>query len=324
MAGLDDDALSHVSSEQGEATQTELGAMTERIRSGELTMRRVLSWVEDATAAARDNPAAPDTQPAAAAAVDEPGFTNGKRARARENELPLGRSRPALHARVEVEFEDFVYCGTVSAHHALLSGKKTKAAFSVAFDADGDNMDVRCGEHRFRVIERRSEETAGAEGGGEDEGGGEREALKAPRRTPTKRQRPAAAAAASSPSASKRSRASAAASATAAATAEPTPPEPAASSSSAASSPPASSGGFPVSSASEEAASASSPALELSQKTSEIVGAVTNDLDASFAQVLNMMNFFVQNDEFCIKNVMDFVLDWRVPGGGLRRKGGDD
>ena len=83
-------------------------------------------------------PAARASQPA------RPRFIGGRRELRREGELPFGLGCPALDARVEVEFSDYIYSGTV----VMAAG----TSFTVLFDTDGKKVDVTCGQHRFREI----------------------------------------------------------------------------------------------------------------------------------------------------------------------------
>ena len=128
------DALSHVDSEQGDVPQAELESMRKRIRKGEVDTKRMLQWIADATEAAE--------QPARAAerGREEPGFVSGKRKLQRGGAVPYGRVCPALSARIEVEFEDAVYCGTVIS-------RRGKTVCTVLFDADG----ARAHAHRART-----------------------------------------------------------------------------------------------------------------------------------------------------------------------------
>lgn len=269
------DTLSHISSEQGDVPQMELDEMRRRIRGREVDTKRMLSWLEEAEAAetAAEQPGSAAVGPAQ---EDEPGFQGGKREHAHIGEVPFGRTRPALHARVEVEFEDFIYCGTVMA-------LKGTTACTVQFDADGEDVDIKCGEHRFRTIQRAEDGASAAAVDSEDTAQSDGKAAPEPRRTPLKRKRGGDATDASvdtsggagPPSSQER-----------AAKDEPSPESEAAAAAEGSSSAPESSGGFAVSDASPESEEASgSGHVELSQATSELVGGVTNDLNASLEQI---------------------------------------
>jgi hypothetical protein len=293
----DEDAVSHVDSEQGDVPQTELEDMRKRIRRGEMDTKRMLRWIDEAANAGQPEEEVvvevegqkqkqqqqqqqqqrrrrrPDDE-------EELGFVGGKRGLQHEGEVPYGRVCPALAARIEVEFQDAIYCGTVT-------GRRGTTVCTVKFDADSEEVDIRCGQHRFREIPRGEPETNTA-GERSDEAltsGKVPSAADEPRCTPLKRKRgtgttaalstsePAAAPAASSedsPGAAKGSpdltRSTQSGSA---ATAE--------------SSAPQSSGGFAVSTS--PAADEETGHVELSQATAELVGGVTNDLDASLAQI---------------------------------------
>lgn len=288
----DEDALSHVDSEQGDVPPAELEDMRKRIRRGEVDIKRMLRWIDDAEKATKEEgeeerqrqlpPQREQQRPRQRPGDEELGFVGGKRRLRRVGEVPYGRVCPALAARVEVEFRDAIYCGTVT-------GRRGKTVCTVKFDADSEEVDVRCGQHRFQEIPRDEPETDTA-GDRTDEAQASAKAPptaeEEPRCTPLKRKRgtgttparstsePAAAPAASSedsPGAAKGGP-DAATSAT-----------PSESAATAESSAPQSSGGFAVSTS--PAADEDRDHVELSQATAELVGDVTNDLNASLAQI---------------------------------------
>ena len=122
MLASPEPAWSTVSSETGSVEESEVAAMRERIVRGELTMRRVLDWVEagsytrEATKRGRDAYETGEAGAESGSAAGGPAQAMvGRRTLAKTGELSVGRHKPPIGARVEVEFTDFAYTGTVRA-----------------------------------------------------------------------------------------------------------------------------------------------------------------------------------------------------------------
>lgn len=246
------EALSHVDSDQGDVPQTELHSMRQRIRDGEVDTKWMLQWIEDAKEAAL---------PAQQLLVQE-GFVGGKRELQREGQVPFGSVCPALSARVEVEFNDAIYCGTVIR-------VRSETACTVLFDADGDQIDITCGQHRFQEIQRENAGTSIAALTCANPETGQRY-------TPRKRKR-----------GSSQSEACEANADAPAVHAENGPDAPQGSLSAAPNAVPSESAAIAEGSAltSSEVFAEEPGDVKLSQTTTELVGGVTNDLNASLAQI---------------------------------------
>ena len=126
---VDSDAVSHISSENGDVDPVCIRKMRDSLMDGSLDMSRVLVWLAAATPFEDEHSRATeidgkaldpqkitvpenDSQAANEAQTAEVG--EGRRELMRAGELPVGVARPLVDARVEVEFSDFVYTGTVS------------------------------------------------------------------------------------------------------------------------------------------------------------------------------------------------------------------
>ena len=96
-------------------------------------------------ASSRSSPrSAPASGPGSPATlVTEAHFTAGKRELAEL--LPLNAARPAVGARVEVDFTDYLYLGTVVRH-----GRGQ--IFDTMFDTDGETVTITTGKNRFRQV----------------------------------------------------------------------------------------------------------------------------------------------------------------------------
>ena len=285
------DALSHVDSEQGDVPQAELEDMRKRIRRGDMDIKRLLRWIDDAAEVGRSGqqqlqreqqrePQPQLPRPRRPNGEEELGFVGGKREVQREGEVPYGRACPALGARIEVEFQDAIYCGTVTVRRA-------KTVCTVKFDADSDEVDIRCGQHRFREIRRAEPETGTARERSDRAPASAKVAATAeiePRCTPPKRKRGTGSAAALATSEPADDSAASCEDSLGAVTASPgvtTNGTPSGSVATSESSLPQSSGSFAVPTSPDE----ETGDVQLSQATAELVGGVTHDLDASLAQI---------------------------------------
>ena len=76
--------------------------------------------------------------------ITEASFSAGKREL--NEDLPLTATRPAVTQRIEVDFTDFIYLGTVVRHGSGLR-------FDATFDSDGETVTITPGKHRFRCLQ---------------------------------------------------------------------------------------------------------------------------------------------------------------------------
>lgn len=113
-------------------------------------------------AAALATPASVAASPPGSPTEMESDFVDGKRRRG-EAELPFRacKLRPALGARIAVEFSDLVFIGTVVPHSSCTTSRirmeteATEAKFGVVFDANRDEaVELEVGQHRYRAVAR--------------------------------------------------------------------------------------------------------------------------------------------------------------------------